>query len=117
MAYLPGLVSSIGFGYSSGYGGGFGDAYSLSFSLPLYIGPSYPPVYPAPIPAAMPANVPANAGAPPQSLSRQAPPGCLQTREYQTEIVIDGQALPAYGTACLQADGSWRIVSGPFASN
>lgn len=26
-----------------------------------------------------------------------------------------GQPLPAYGTACLQADGSWKIVSGPFA--
>jgi surface antigen len=30
--------------------------------------------------------------------------------------VIDGQAVPAYGTACLQADGSWKIISGPFTT-
>lgn len=33
---------------------------------------------------------------------------CLQEREYQTTVVIDGKEVEAYGTACLQADGSWR---------
>lgn len=33
---------------------------------------------------------------------------CLQEREYQTTVVIDGKEVEAYGTACLQPDGSWR---------
>lgn len=37
---------------------------------------------------------------------------CLQTREYQTTVVIGGQPREAYGTACLQADGSW--LKGPM---
>lgn len=32
---------------------------------------------------------------------------CLQTREYQTVVVIGGLEREAYGTACLQQDGSW----------
>ncbi|MFQ5355774.1 MAG: hypothetical protein ACE5DY_04660 [Mariprofundaceae bacterium] len=34
---------------------------------------------------------------------------CLQTREYQTRIIIGGRGVEAYGTACLQADGSWKF--------
>jgi hypothetical protein len=33
---------------------------------------------------------------------------CLQTREYQTTIIVGGKRVPAYGFACLQPDGSWR---------
>lgn len=33
---------------------------------------------------------------------------CLQEREYQTTIVVGGKNVPAYGTACLQPDGSWK---------
>lgn len=33
---------------------------------------------------------------------------CLQEREYQTTVVVGGKHVPAYGTACLQPDGSWR---------
>jgi hypothetical protein len=36
---------------------------------------------------------------------------CLQTREYQTSIRIDGNTVRAYGNACLQPDGSW--LKGP----
>jgi surface antigen len=32
-------------------------------------------------------------------------------REYQTTIVIDGQTEQAYGTACRQPDGTWKIVN------
>lgn len=32
---------------------------------------------------------------------------CLQTREYQTVIVIGGEEKDAYGTACLMPDGAW----------
>ena len=98
-AYPPGLGGSIGIGYSSW---GHYDNLGLSLSLPLYVGPRYAPPPP-------PVLVPA-----PQPVSRQTPAGCLQAREYQTEIVIDGQAVPAWGQACLQADGSWKIISGPF---
>lgn len=31
-------------------------------------------------------------------------------REYVTEVVIDGRAQQAYGTACRQPDGSWERV-------
>lgn len=34
---------------------------------------------------------------------------CLQTREYQTQVVIGGRYVDAYGTACLQVDGSWKF--------
>ena len=32
-------------------------------------------------------------------------------RDYQTTVVIDGRAETGRGTACRQADGSWRVVS------
>jgi hypothetical protein len=32
---------------------------------------------------------------------------CLTVR---TEITIDGQSMDAFGKACIQADGSWRLV-------
>jgi len=32
---------------------------------------------------------------------------CMQTREYTTTITFDGREVDAYGTACLQPDGSW----------
>lgn len=32
-------------------------------------------------------------------------------REFQTTIVIDGRAERAFGTACLQPDGSWAVVN------
>lgn len=35
----------------------------------------------------------------------------LPCREFQQEITIGGASKRAYGTACQQADGSWRIVS------
>ncbi|MFQ5347167.1 MAG: hypothetical protein ACE5ED_04905 [Rhodothalassiaceae bacterium] len=47
---------------------------------------------------------------------RYAPPpqqtasaNCLQTREYQTTIVVGGEEKEGYGTACLQPDGSWLM--------
>lgn len=32
-------------------------------------------------------------------------------REFQHSVMIGGQSETAYGTACLQADGAWEIVS------
>ena len=37
------------------------------------------------------------------------PPSCQMIREYQTQVVVGGRAVEAYGDACLQADGSWRL--------
>ncbi len=42
-----------------------------------------------------------------QPQESQAPSTCLMTREYQTEIVVGVEVVPAYGKACLQPDGSW----------
>lgn len=32
-------------------------------------------------------------------------------REYQTTVRVAGASRPGYGTACLQPDGTWRIVN------
>lgn len=32
-------------------------------------------------------------------------------REYQQTVTIDGRTERAYGTACRQPDGSWKIVN------
>lgn len=44
---------------------------------------------------------------PPTYVDPQAGTYC---REYSQEIRIDGRLQESYGTACLQPDGSWRIV-------
>jgi hypothetical protein len=33
---------------------------------------------------------------------------CLQEREYTTTVRVGGRNVEAYGTACLQQDGSWK---------
>lgn len=33
-------------------------------------------------------------------------------REYQQTVTVGGKTEQAYGTACRQPDGSWKIVSG-----
>ena len=32
-------------------------------------------------------------------------------REYQQTVTIDGKTESAYGTACRQPDGSWKIIN------
>lgn len=32
-------------------------------------------------------------------------------REYQTEVVVGGNKEKAYGTACRQLDGTWKIIN------
>ena len=34
----------------------------------------------------------------------------FQCREFQQTVTIGGQTEQAYGTACLQADGSWKMI-------
>jgi len=33
-------------------------------------------------------------------------------REYQTTVTVGGEYQQAYGTACRQPDGSWKVVNG-----
>jgi len=107
-AYGPGYGPAWGPSYLSlGYGyGGHGSSYGLSFSIPLYIGRRYAPQPPPP------AQPPAG-----RAVVSQVSPDCLQVREYQTQIVVGGRTVPAYGDACLQPDGSWKEVTGPFAAD
>lgn len=35
----------------------------------------------------------------------------LTCREFQQNITVGGQTENAYGTACLQADGAWKVIS------
>ena len=67
--------------------------------------PYPPPIYvPSPVYAPRPVYVP-----PPVYVQPPAPrPYC---REYQGDAIINGSGQPFYGTACLQPDGSWRIVN------
>ena len=59
-----------------------------------------PPAYTAP-PAYAPQSVPA-----------QAPAySANYCRDFNQTIIIDGVEKNAYGKACLQQDGSWRIVN------
>lgn len=41
---------------------------------------------------------------------RQASTGGL-CREYKQTIIVDGQSETAYGQACQNADGSWKLVN------
>ena len=34
-----------------------------------------------------------------------------QCREFQQTVTVGGRTEQAYGTACLQPDGSWEIVN------
>jgi len=102
-AYGPGGgVLSIGYG-----SGGHHSSWGVGLSFPLYVGPRYAP----------PPAVVAPAVHTTQAASQQTRNDCLQVREYQTEIVVGGRTVPAYGDACLQPDGSWKKISGPFAAD
>jgi len=98
------------------------------YPYPAYAYPGYYPYYsyyapPPPVVYAPPPTVvtyapqPAYAapsGPPPVSANQASPTytdGQGRTcREYQSTATVGGATQPAYGTACLQPDGSWRIV-------
>lgn len=107
--------------WNGGHGGGHyygGDSFSfgLGFVLPIYsygypYGNPYgypyygpPPVYPEPAQSLPP--VPQNQ--PSYTASQEEPAYC---REYSKKIIVNGKEEVAYGTACLQDDGSWRIMN------
>ena len=97
--------------------------------VPPAASPGPPPTVPAPPPAALPPAPPPTAAVPPPppftppaTAASPAPPPRIGTvapmrgdaraecREFQQTIMIGGQATKAYGTACRQADGTWKIV-------
>ena len=67
-----------------------------------------PPTYyaaPAPVTYAAPSSIPADQASP--TYTDEQGQTC---REYQSNAMIGGALHQAYGTACLQPDGSWRVV-------
>lgn len=84
----------------------------LFFGPPAYYYPPPPPYYAYYPPPAIHAPPPV-AYAPPPVAYAPAPVAAAtqgECREYQSTVVIAGRPQPAYGTACRQQDGSWRIV-------
>jgi len=93
---------------------------------PYYYYPP-PPVYPPPPPtyyypppagySSPPASYsPPPAGSAPPPPVAAAPPAPASTagqqcRQYQSTSMINGTPQQTTGTACLQADGTWRIVN------
>jgi hypothetical protein len=94
---------SVGFGF--GFGVPLAGPPAYYYPPPVYYPPPayyYPPpayYYPPPVADATP----------PSTVGDQASQD--QTcREYQATTTIDGRPQASYGTACLQPDGTWRIV-------
>lgn len=80
--------------------------YPRAYYPPAYYPPAY---YPAPY-AYAPAYAPVYVQ--PQQTAAPAPAAASsQCREYNTTTVIGGTPQQAVGTACLQPDGTWRIVN------
>ena len=102
----------LGYGYYPPGWGYYG--YPGYYYPPYYVAPppvAYvpPPAYyaaPAPAPVyAAPSSIPADQTSPTYTDERG------QTcREYQSTAIVGGASQPTYGTACLQPDGSWRVV-------
>lgn len=75
--------------------------HSYYYAPPVYYPPPPPVVYlPAPPPLAVS----------PTSPAYRAADG-RYCREYQATVTVNGVPQPTYGTACLQPDGTWRIVN------
>jgi hypothetical protein len=90
-------------------GVGIGINLGFPFFLPPPIVYAPPPAYyPPPPPVAYYPPPPAYS-APPAYAAPSAAPG-QQCREYQSTAMINGQPQQTVGTACLQPDGTWRIV-------
>ena len=95
---------------------------ALGFGVPFYFPPPIvyapppayyvppPPVVYYPQPPAYYAAPPAAYNAPPAFSAAPAADAGQQCREYQSTAMINGQPQQTVGTACLQPDGTWRII-------
>ncbi|HLN26020.1 MAG TPA: hypothetical protein VK558_18780 [Patescibacteria group bacterium] len=87
--------------------------FDFALGVPVAVGPPVvygPPVYYAPPPPVYyyyspPVVAPP---APAAASSAYRPDNC---REYQSTVTIGGAVQRTHGTACRQADGTWRIVN------
>ncbi len=126
----PAAADSFSFGYSTGghrhhghgqryYGRPYYGPPRYAFSYyygrpyyyppPVYYYPQYVPVAPPPVVYVPVPRAPAMA-AQPSSPVYQTQNG-QYCREYQGTLNIGGQQQPSYGTACLQQDGSWKLMN------
>lgn len=93
---------------------GVGVPFPAYYPPPYY---AYPPAYyyPPPVVYAPPPVVYAAPPGPPVAANPASAPYTAangQTcREYQTTVTVNGQPQDTHGTACLQPDGTWRIVN------
>ncbi len=78
---------------------------------PVYYGP--PPLIYGP-PVGPPVYAPGYGTVQPMAVNPASAPFRASTgltcREFQTTITVGGQLQNAYGTACLQPDGQWKVV-------
>jgi hypothetical protein len=81
---------------------------SVGVGLPLFYAP--PPVVYAPPPVVYAAPPPVVYAPAPTAYAPAPAPASQTCREYQSTIQVNGQPQPSHGTACLQPDGTWRIV-------
>ena len=110
---------AIGLGF---YGGPYYGGPYYARPYPYYYRPYYYPNYYYAPPPAYYAPPPVVYSAPPVVVTQPAPMAATGTspsytasngqtcREFQSTATIGGQSQPIYGTACLQSDGSWRVV-------
>jgi len=105
--------------HSRGYGdwhgwrghGGWGPRSHFNFGIILSAPALLPPIYRPPVYVRPPAVIvaPGRINAIPTTPTYVTPSG-NHCREFQSSGVIAGRTQPIYGTACLQPDGSWRVV-------
>jgi hypothetical protein len=113
--YYPHHEYRRGYYYPPSYG-----VYPAYPGYPVYAAPAYvsPPVVYAPPasstvivtpqqPVVATAPAPVQAAQPSSTFTNDAGQTC---REYQSTITVGNQQQQAYGTACLQPDGTWRVV-------
>lgn len=62
---------------------------------------------PTPLPPPPDAALPA----PAQTASAPAAPAGQTCREFQQTITLDGAPQEAWGTTCLQPDGTWKVMT------
>jgi hypothetical protein len=99
----PGITFGFYYGYPRYY-----RPYPYYYYRPYPYAYAPPPVIYTPPPVQW-VDPDRRAGVPPGSQDGGFDPSqCQMIREYQTQIMIDGKLVDAYGDACLMPDGSWR---------
>ena len=101
---------SVGVGVGV-YGGGYYPYPPYYYHRPHYY---YPPpyyYYPPPPPSVIYVPAPTPSPPPPAATTSSVPTASqANCREYESSTTIDGRPQKIVGTACLQPNGSWRII-------